>query len=247
MPTTKANKYTAGLLKDHDDWTDGHILNEAAALRAGAILRRALDDPALDDSDWIGLAEDIRHALGCDMVHQQGEPPPGKRFAHGDTNGFICAVSGIKKSRGKSIGPFFDDDYPDGNPVYLDELPMLAQFIANHMSDADSVEPSTSDQPAESSLDSDESPISLDKKQKWVMAAMARSELSDLLSLDTICTAAASEGNVSERTAGTIVKKFISLKLAERPQGDKKGARLTTRGRRLATKIAQAKIAQDCS
>ena len=43
---------------------------------------------------------------------------------------------------------------------------------------------------------------------------------------------------LSERTTRAAIKRLCELDLAERPEGEKQGARLTLQGRRLATKIA---------
>lgn len=74
--------------------------------------------------------------------------------------------------------------------------------------------------------------------QSRVLQTMARFDASRLLSSKMIAEEMDPTGRLSARTIGPIVRKLIEMHLAERPEGDRSGARLTTAGRRLAPKIA---------
>lgn len=71
-----------------------------------------------------------------------------------------------------------------------------------------------------------------------VLQTMARFDGLKLLSNKMIEEEMDAEIHVSERSIGPIVRKFIELRWAERPDGNRKGARLTLPGRRIASKIA---------
>lgn len=74
--------------------------------------------------------------------------------------------------------------------------------------------------------------------QSRVLQTMAIFDASRLLSADAIAAEMAPAERLSARTIGPIVRRLIELRLAERPEGDRSGARLTTAGRRLASKTA---------
>jgi len=74
--------------------------------------------------------------------------------------------------------------------------------------------------------------------QSRVLQTMARLDASRLESADAIAAEMNAAGRLSARTIGPIVRRLIELRLAERPEGDRGGARLTMAGRRLAAKIA---------
>ncbi len=74
--------------------------------------------------------------------------------------------------------------------------------------------------------------------QSRVLQTMALFDASQLVSADAIAAEMDPEVRLSARTIGPIVRRLIALCLAERPEGDRSGARLTTAGRRHAPKIA---------
>jgi hypothetical protein len=74
--------------------------------------------------------------------------------------------------------------------------------------------------------------------QTRVLQTMARFDPSRLLSSKTIADEMDATSRLSEETVRQCVGKLIGLRLAERPEGDRSGARLTIAGRRLAGKIA---------
>jgi hypothetical protein len=78
----------------------------------------------------------------------------------------------------------------------------------------------------------------LTTKQSRVLQTLARFDSSLLVSADSIAAEMDPTERLSARTIGPIVRKLIQLRFAERPEGDRSGARLTTVGRRHATKIA---------
>lgn len=79
------------------------------------------------------------------------------------------------------------------------------------------------------------SEFALTPKDESVLLAMANYDASRLLSLPNISKE--TKPGVSGRTTGRCVEKLIRLGLAERPEGDRQGARLTRAGRRLAGEI----------
>lgn len=78
----------------------------------------------------------------------------------------------------------------------------------------------------------------LTASQSRVLAAMAAFDGSRLLTTKAIEEAMDAGTQLSERTIGPTLRELIKYGLAERPQGERRGARLTLRGRRLASKIA---------
>ncbi len=78
----------------------------------------------------------------------------------------------------------------------------------------------------------------LTKNQSRVLRTMAVFDSSRLVSADLIAAEMDAACRLSARTIGPIVRRLIELHLAERPEGDRSGARLTTAGRRLASKTA---------
>jgi len=90
------------------------------------------------------------------------------------------------------------------------------------------------------SADADESlSPALTENESSVMHAMHRYDASLLLSTHKIGETMKMAGRLSVRTIELIVKKLIGLGFAERPEGNRKGARLTMAGRRLVPKIAK--------
>jgi hypothetical protein len=74
--------------------------------------------------------------------------------------------------------------------------------------------------------------------QSRVLQTMARFDASRLLSSKMIAEEMDATVRLSEETVRQCVGKLIEANLAERPEGDRSGARLTTAGRKLAGKIA---------
>lgn len=75
-------------------------------------------------------------------------------------------------------------------------------------------------------------------RQSRVLQTMARFDASQLLSSKVIAAEMDATVRLSEETVRQCVGKLIESLLAERPEGDRSGARLTSAGRRLAGKIA---------
>lgn len=78
-------------------------------------------------------------------------------------------------------------------------------------------------------------PPALTKNQAEVLKTMDIFDASALLSART--TAGEMHNRVSEETVRASVVKLIELRLAERPEGPRSGARLTRDGRKLASRI----------
>ena len=70
-----------------------------------------------------------------------------------------------------------------------------------------------------------------------VLCTMARFDASVLLGATRIEQSIELTDRLSARTIGPLVRRLVSLGLAERPEGLRSGARLTVAGRRLATNI----------
>jgi hypothetical protein len=92
--------------------------------------------------------------------------------------------------------------------------------------------------PALPAVDDQPASPALTENQSRVLQTMALFDASRLLSADAIAVEMVVSKRLSPRTIGPIVRKLIDLRLAERPEGDRSGARLTITGRRLASKIA---------
>jgi hypothetical protein len=84
----------------------------------------------------------------------------------------------------------------------------------------------------------EEQPPALIETQRVTLVALATIDPSRLASIEDVCDAMPGADRISVRTARVAITKLIELDLAERPNGDKQGARLTIKGRRLATKLA---------
>jgi len=83
-----------------------------------------------------------------------------------------------------------------------------------------------------------ELPPSLSENQITIMRTMAECDPARLLSASRIEEAISPERRISERTIGDVLRRLIELGYAERPEGERRGARLTIRGRRILRKIA---------
>ena len=95
----------------------------------------------------------------------------------------------------------------------------------------------TEDQVRASGTDEPTGPA-LSDNQSQVLRTMARFDGSQLLSAKMIAEEMNAAIRLSEETVRLCVRKLIKSKLAERPEGDRSGARLNNRGRKLAGKIA---------
>lgn len=84
----------------------------------------------------------------------------------------------------------------------------------------------------------DTQPPALTDAERWTLQALAGFDPADLAKASRVSDAMPLEQHLSERTIRQAIKRLVSLGFAERPEGEKQGARLTMRGRRLATKIA---------
>lgn len=78
----------------------------------------------------------------------------------------------------------------------------------------------------------------LTSNEAAVLRTLGSFDPSELVSAARVEAAMEPGERVSERSIGPIVRRLIQLALAERPQGDRSGSRLTIAGRRLARKIA---------
>ncbi|MGV6814302.1 MAG: hypothetical protein ACWA5W_04730 [Phycisphaerales bacterium] len=95
--------------------------------------------------------------------------------------------------------------------------------------------------PSRASEDTDEDtpvPPALSPKEATVLRTLAIFDSSELVSAARIESEMELSIRLSARTIGKAVSRLIEVGLAERPQGDRSGTRLTIAGRRLAQKIA---------
>jgi len=83
-----------------------------------------------------------------------------------------------------------------------------------------------------------ELPPSLSENQITILRTMAEFDPARLLSTSRIEETISPERRISERTIGDVLRRLIELGYAERPEGERRGARLTIRGRRILRKIA---------
>ncbi|MBX3356339.1 MAG: hypothetical protein KF724_11655 [Phycisphaeraceae bacterium] len=82
-------------------------------------------------------------------------------------------------------------------------------------------------------------PPALTPTELRVLRALATFDASELASAARVESAIDPSERVSERSIVTILRRLIELGLAERPQGERSGVRLTIAGRRLARRIAE--------
>jgi len=88
------------------------------------------------------------------------------------------------------------------------------------------------------SRDDDEQQVpALTKAERATLAALASFDPSRLASAIEVSEAMPGV-SYSERSVRKAIKKLVKLNLAERPEGEKQGARLTIKGRLLASKLA---------
>ena len=94
--------------------------------------------------------------------------------------------------------------------------------------------------PSASETDDDEAqqPPALTEPQRITLCALNDFDPSVLASAVRISEAIDTTRRISEETVRQSVNRLIALELAERPEGGRKGARLTIKGRRLVGKIA---------
>lgn len=78
----------------------------------------------------------------------------------------------------------------------------------------------------------------LKNADRLTLLTLAVFDPSILASAAQIAEAMDPSERLSERTITPAIRKLVELGLAERPEGERQGARLTLRGRRLASKIA---------
>jgi hypothetical protein len=94
--------------------------------------------------------------------------------------------------------------------------------------------------PAGSESDTDETaPPALTPNEITVLQALATFDPTELASAARISDAIDPSRRVSDRSIVTIVRRLLELGLAERPMGDRSGARLTLQGRRIVRRIAE--------
>jgi len=139
------------------------------------------------------------------------------------------------------------DRFHAGDVVTLAELETLASAArllslrapAELLVGMTAPQPSSSAEPSGGSSDDEHAPApALTENQASVLQTMALLDASRLVSAELIASEMDASERLSARTIGGIVRKLITLGLAERPEGDRSGVRLTTRGRRQAPKIA---------
>jgi len=78
----------------------------------------------------------------------------------------------------------------------------------------------------------------LTKPERLTLCTLASFDPSELASAKQIADAMDLKERLSARTITPAIRKLVDLDLAERPEGERLGGRLTLRGRRLASKIA---------
>ncbi len=78
-------------------------------------------------------------------------------------------------------------------------------------------------------------PPALRRNDQLVINALASVNSSHLASVEEIHEAMDASKRLGVKTIGTVLRRLIKLDMVERPQGERNGARLTLKGRRLAS------------
>ena len=173
--------------------------------------------------------------LTATWLVRRGEDPACREAMerHADTLAQLAAVledhcpAGVDARR-----PVLPWDEADGEtPAMAGEAGALADGVAG----ADDPEP-VRGKLAEIE-DSPPPSVALSRHERLVLQALDTFDPATLASLVQISEATPPADRVSERTVGPAVKKLIDAGLAERPDGDRSGARLMRSGRRLAGKL----------
>lgn len=86
--------------------------------------------------------------------------------------------------------------------------------------------------------DETEQAPALKKSERLTLGALATFDPAFLASAENVADAMDRAERRSDRTIRDAIRRLVELDLAERPEGKRQGARLTIRGRRLASKIA---------
>lgn len=110
---------------------------------------------------------------------------------------------------------------------------LIRQAVAAAAASSESTVPDAADED-----EKPEQPPALTEPQRITLCAMNSFDRSVLVAVNKICDAMAPTLRLGEETVRQCVKRLIALDLAERPDGERRGARLTNAGRRLAGKIA---------
>lgn len=123
---------------------------------------------------------------------------------------------------------------PRGCESLADILPALVACTATLIG---YIDPQT--QPKKQGPDAPETEAgpALTSSERLTLCTMANFDVLDLATAQRIAEAMDPAEALSDRTITPAIRKLIELGLAERPEGDRQGARLTLRGRRLAQKI----------
>ncbi len=127
-------------------------------------------------------------------------------------------------------------------PVVKVSLQEAAIRLRMHDEDDAAVSPSASspDPPmGTDETDNETQTPALTRSDRLTLCALATFDSSFLASSVNVAEAIPPADRISDRTVRESIKKLVGLRLAERPEGDKQGTRLTLRGRRLATKLAE--------
>ncbi len=130
---------------------------------------------------------------------------------------------------------FFEGIQPIREQIKQGFLEALAEHEARRGEAADEPSP----QPPAGTDEADDEPLApaLTESDRLTLNALASFDPSILASAATVSEAMPMAQRVSERTVRESIKKLVTLGLAERPEGNRQGARLTIRGRRLASQL----------
>lgn len=109
---------------------------------------------------------------------------------------------------------------------------MALRWIVSELSSGNPRDESSSGMNTETQVDA------LTAAQRLTLLTLNEFDASIVSSVQRICDAMPPENRLSPDTVRHSVLKLIALGLAERPEGLRKGARLTIKGRRLSVKIA---------
>jgi len=224
---------------------------------------QAFDDPAfyaavLEAEQQDAWREAWRDALEVLTRLQGGEAVPPvelcstydravfvRQLCDDPTNNMPESKRGLYRSWWSLIAPILGRALtPECERLGIDPAPLLTAGIAPSMANSIAANAVAerlrlrADQPALPAGADEPAGPALTPSQSRVLQTMARFDPSRLVSASGIALEMDATVRLSEETVRQCVGKLIESQLAERPEGDRSGARLTRAGRKLAGKIA---------
>lgn len=213
-----------------------------------------------DDNSGDGYTIDMR--LWLRPGQMSNYPPPAYRPAHAGLPPYAYADGGTRRcyvpqpedlARVRDIFPSLPDpsnpSWPqvetnliaaDRSPDELRRMtaPALIGLLAKLHSTVHKEPQSNTAVSDDASGEDEQQTPALTKGERITLAALATFDASRLASAADVSGAMPGSERHSDRTTREAIRKLVELQLVERPEGEKQGARLTLKGRRLAAKLA---------